>query len=47
MELFNKVEAQEIVNNIIMGYNNYLQMRIEKKKRCQFQLVLLGQNQII
>lgn len=31
MELFNKVEAQEIVNNIIMGYNNYLQMRIEKK----------------
>ncbi len=32
MELFNKVEAQEIVNNIIMGYNNYLQMRIEKKE---------------
>lgn len=30
MELFNVDEAQEIVNNIILGYNNYLQMRIEK-----------------
>ncbi|AIW12461.1 hypothetical protein [Streptococcus pyogenes] len=32
MELFNVDEAQEIVNNIILGYNNYLQMRIEKKE---------------
>ncbi|WP_242258276.1 hypothetical protein [Streptococcus thoraltensis] len=32
MELFKGEEAQEIVNNIILGYNNYLQMRIEKKE---------------